>query len=77
MYGMDACNIGPKSDQPRPVSPNPCRMMTVAVCLVLLGKEIGLGYCQAWVCIDCTDWWECLGVEACFLLLIEIDVPFP
>ena len=69
--GIVACSIGPKSAQPRPVSPNPCRIMTVAVCLVLLGKERGFGYCQC-VCIACADLWECLD-NTCLPVLGTAD----
>ena len=53
-WGICICSMGAKSAHPLAVSPSPWRRMTVAVCLVLLGKDNGVGYCQVPVPITCT-----------------------
>ena len=51
------------------MSPSPCKMITVAVCLVLLGNTRGFGYCQVCVCMACTL--VCLlAVDSCLLTLL-------
>ena len=61
-WGICICSMGAKSAHPLAVSPSPWRRMTVAVCLVLLGKHSGVGYCQLFVCIACTLVWLCAAL---------------